>query len=70
MPAATGKFSIWTAKMNAATSPAIGASFSESVSLALWRLYPMPPAETTPAAAETPALMNPSGMCTLPPPRA
>src|SRR6187455_3011644 len=23
----------------------------------------MPPAETTPAAADTPALMNPSGMC-------
>src|SRR4029079_15854594 len=27
----------------------------------------MPPAETTPAAADTPALMNPSRMCILPP---
>ena len=27
----------------------------------------MPPAATNPAAAEVPALTNPSGMCTLPP---
>ncbi len=38
VPAATGKFSICTAKMNAATRPAIGAAFSSSVSLARLRL--------------------------------
>ena len=73
VPAPTGKLSIWTAKMNAATRPASGAVRSApppvpepapaSSRRAPRRLTATAAAATTPAAADTGALMNPSGTC-------
>ena len=63
MPLATGKLSIWTAKMNADTRPAIATCFSCIVSAAFFRQTATPAAATTPAPADVPASMNPSGMC-------
>lgn len=60
---ATGKFSIWTAKMKAATRPASGAVRSSSSRRAPRRLTATAVAATAPAATETGALMNPSGTC-------
>ena len=63
VPAATGKFSIWTANTKAATRPASGACLSSIVSAAFFSATPTPPAEAPAAASDVPALMNPSGMC-------
>ena len=73
VPAATGKLSICTAKMNAATSPASGAvpstpPFAAPCPPASSRRAPRSetataPAATTPVATETGASMNPSGTC-------
>jgi hypothetical protein len=63
VPAATGKFSIWTTKMKAAASPASGIWRSERVVRTRCRTAPSPPAAVTPAPAEVARLMKPSGMC-------
>ena len=73
VPAATGKFSICTAKMKAATSPASGAVRSApatppapapaSSRRAPRRLTATAAAATAPVATDTGALMNPSGTC-------
>ena len=68
VPDATGKFSIWAAKMNAATSPANGAARSFSSRCAPRTQIPIPANATTPAASDTGVLMNPSGTCTVPHP--
>ena len=64
MPPATGKLSIWTAKMKAATRPAIGACRSLRTSAVLRTQTVRAPTVAIPAPTETPVLMNPSGMCT------
>ncbi len=68
MPLATGKLSIWTENTNAAASPASGTSLSSIALLACLTHTPMAPTATTPAAADVPESMNPSGMCMLEPP--
>ena len=68
MPLATGKLSIWTEKTNAAASPASGTSLSSIALLACLTHTPIAPTATTPAAADVPGSMNPSGMCMSGPP--
>src|SRR5262245_23029203 len=51
--------------MNAETRPAIATCFSRIVSAAFLTQTVTPPTATTPAAAEVPPSMKPSGMCTL-----
>ena len=67
MPLATGKLSIWTAKTNAATSPASGARRSSSSSAALRTQTPSAGRGHARAGQDVGPSMNPSGMCTPPP---
>ncbi|GAA1622963.1 hypothetical protein GCM10009733_019510 [Nonomuraea maheshkhaliensis] len=66
VPAATGKLSICTAKMNAATRPAMGAVLSSSSRRAPRRQTATPAAATAPADTDVAALKKPSGTCTAP----
>ena len=65
MPLATGKFSICTAKMKAATRPASGSlPVVELVARLAHADGDAAQRDDAPAATDVPALMNPSGMCT------
>jgi hypothetical protein len=63
VPPATGKLSIWTAKTNAAVSPASGTRRSSSTCPARRSETPSPPTATTAAPADVGPSINPSGMC-------
>jgi hypothetical protein len=63
VPAATGKLSIWRAKMTAADSPAKGICFSRRRAAPIFSDAASPPIETAAAPADVAALMNPSGTC-------
>jgi len=63
VPLATGKFSICTAKMKAATRPAIGAVLSSSSVRAFTSETPTQAIATAPVAADVGASRNPSGTC-------
>ena len=62
VPPATGKLSIWAAKMNAASTPSIGIRDSSSSRSETLSAIPTASAASTAATAATPALRNPSGM--------
>ncbi len=63
VPAATGKFSICSAKTKAAASPASGTTRSLTFRLILRRLTPTPPVATAAADRDVGRSMSPSGMC-------
>jgi hypothetical protein len=63
VPAATGKLSIWTAKINVAVRPARGAVFSSRDLAAPLIQAPTASAETAAKPAEVGRSINPSGIC-------
>ena len=63
MPFATGKLSIWAAKMKAAAKPTTGTSRSSSDVLVFLRHHATPAIAISPATSDVGPSMNPSGMC-------
>src|SRR3954452_12420346 len=63
VPPATGKLSIWAAKMNAAVTPSSGTRRSSRSVLAFLSPTPTATAAGTAHASATSVVRNPSGMC-------